>query len=77
MTSRKNIKIFYFNRVNVTKHWHVAGRGICHLRLPVYMYVYVSFTYPDTSHKSIVIDTIHQLTRYACSGKLLLEQQLY
>ena len=31
MTSRKNIKIFYFNGVNVAKHWHVAGRGICHL----------------------------------------------
>ena len=26
MTSRKNIKIFfYFNGVNVAKHWHVAG----------------------------------------------------
>ena len=34
MTSRKNIKIFDFNGVNVAKHWHVAGRGICHLRLP-------------------------------------------
>ena len=31
MTSRKNINIFYFNGVNVAKHWHVAGRGICHL----------------------------------------------
>ena len=31
MTSRKNIKIFDFNGVNVAKHWHVAGRGICHL----------------------------------------------
>ena len=29
--SRKNIKIFDFNGVNVAKHWHVAGRGICHL----------------------------------------------
>ena len=28
MTSRKNIKIFDFNGVNVAKHWHVAGRGI-------------------------------------------------
>ena len=27
----KNIKIFDFNGVNVAKHWHVAGRGICHL----------------------------------------------
>ena len=34
MTSRKNIKIFYFNGVNVAKHWHVAGWGICHLWLP-------------------------------------------
>ena len=25
MTSRKHIKIFYFNGVNVTKHWYVAG----------------------------------------------------
>ena len=25
MTSRKNIKIFYCNGVNVAKHWHVAG----------------------------------------------------
>ena len=25
MTSHKNIKIFYFNGVNVAKHWH--GRG--------------------------------------------------
>ena len=25
MTSRKNIKIFYFNGVNVAKHWQVAG----------------------------------------------------
>ena len=25
MTSRKNIKIFDFNVVNVAKHWHVAG----------------------------------------------------
>ena len=31
MTSRKNMKIFDFNGVNVAKHWHVAGRGICHL----------------------------------------------
>ena len=31
MTSRTNIKIFDFNGVNVAKHWHVAGRGICHL----------------------------------------------
>ena len=34
MTSRKNIKIFDFDGVNVAKHWHVAGRGICHLWLP-------------------------------------------
>ena len=27
----KNIKIFDFNGVNVSKHWHVAGRSICHL----------------------------------------------
>ena len=26
MTSRKNIKIFDFNGVNVAKHWHVAGQ---------------------------------------------------
>ena len=26
MTSRKNIKIFYFNWVNVAKHWHVGAR---------------------------------------------------
>ena len=25
MTSRKNNNIFYFNGVNVAKHWHVAG----------------------------------------------------
>ena len=25
MTSRKHINIFYFNGVNVTKHWYVAG----------------------------------------------------
>ena len=25
MTSRKKIKIFDFNGVNVAKHWHVAG----------------------------------------------------
>ena len=25
MTSRKIIKIFDFNGVNVAKHWHVAG----------------------------------------------------
>ena len=31
MMSRNNIKIFYFNGVNVAKHWHLAGRGICHL----------------------------------------------
>ena len=31
MTSRKNIKIC--NGVNVAKHWHVAGRGICHKSL--------------------------------------------
>ena len=37
MTSRKNINIFDFNGVNVAKHWHVAGRGICHLWLPCYM----------------------------------------
>ena len=24
MTSRKNIKIFYFNGVNIAKHWHVG-----------------------------------------------------
>ena len=31
MTSRKNIKILDFNWVNIAKHGHVAGRGICHL----------------------------------------------
>ena len=32
MTSRKNISFFFdFNEVNVAKHWHGAGRGICHL----------------------------------------------
>ena len=36
MTSRKNIQIFDFNGVNVAKHWHVTGRGICHLWLPCY-----------------------------------------
>ena len=25
MMSRKNIKIFYLDGVNVAKHWHVAG----------------------------------------------------
>ena len=25
MTSRKNNNLFYFNGVNVAKHWHVAG----------------------------------------------------
>ena len=29
-----NIQIFYFNGMNVANHWHVAGRGICHLWLP-------------------------------------------
>ena len=33
MTSRNNIKIFYFNGMNVAKHWHVAGE-VCHLWLP-------------------------------------------
>ena len=36
ITSRRNIKFFYFNGVNVAKHWHVAGRCICHLWLPCY-----------------------------------------
>ena len=31
MTSRKNKNKLDFNGVNVAKHWHVAGRGICHL----------------------------------------------
>ena len=31
MTSRKYIQIVYVNGVNVAKHWHVTGRGICHL----------------------------------------------
>ena len=31
MTSRKNIKMFYFNLGDVAKHWNVAGRGICHI----------------------------------------------
>ena len=34
MTSRKNIKIFYFNGVNVVKYWYVAGRGLG--ELPIY-----------------------------------------
>ena len=31
MTSRKNIKIFDFNGVNVAKHWHLTGEvfAIC------------------------------------------------
>ena len=29
-------KTFDFNGVNVANHWHVAGRGICHLWLPYY-----------------------------------------
>ena len=35
MTShtKKKINFFDFNGVNVAKHWHVAGRGICHLWL--------------------------------------------
>ena len=36
--ARKNIKFFYFNGVNVAKHCHVAGRGICHLWLPCLSY---------------------------------------
>ena len=28
MTSRKNIKIFHFNGMNVAKHWHVAGEVV-------------------------------------------------
>ena len=31
MTSRKHIKNLDFNGVNIAKHWHAAGRGICHL----------------------------------------------
>ena len=28
----KKYQIFFdFNRVNIVKHWHGAGRGICHL----------------------------------------------
>ena len=50
MTSRKNINIFYFNGVNVAKHWHVAERGICHLWLPCWgMYWF------DTNNSTIVI----------------------
>ena len=49
MTSRKNIKIFDFNGVNVAKHWHVAGRGICHLWMPC-CYCYCSFgRFPELS----------------------------
>ena len=44
MTSRKNIKIFYFNRVNVGNHWHVAGWGISHLWLPCYSCDWFFFT---------------------------------
>ena len=29
--------IFDVNGVNVAKHWHVAGRGICYLWLPCYL----------------------------------------
>ena len=37
MTSRKNIKIFYFNGVNVAKHWHVAwARYLPSLIAPMY-----------------------------------------
>ena len=51
MTSRKNIKIFDFNGVNVAKHWHVAGevfasnciviiasRGL----MAIYRYIYLT-----------------------------------
>ena len=37
MRSRNNIKIFDFNGVNVGKHCHVAGQGICHLWLPCFI----------------------------------------
>ena len=48
MTSRKNIKIFYCNVVNVAKHWHVAGRGICHLWLPCLELQYIYRKLPIT-----------------------------
>ena len=41
MMSRKNIKSCDFNGVDVAKHWHVAGRGICHLWLPCFNYFHV------------------------------------
>ena len=45
MTSRKNIKIFDFNGVNVAKHWHVAGEVFAIsdclvLDLGLYTYLY-------------------------------------
>ena len=48
LTSRKNIKIFDFNGVNVAKHWHVVGRGICHLWLPCYTLGYCGLVAEDS-----------------------------
>ena len=43
MTSRKNIKIFDFNRVNVAKHWHVAGEVLPSL---IALFVMLCITIP-------------------------------
>ena len=55
MTSRKKINIFYFNGVNVAKHWHVAGEVFaisdC-LVLSVLLLVLCSFT-PVHAHISL------------------------
>ena len=60
MTSRKK-KIVYFNGLNVAKHWHLAGRGICHLWLPcckynmdiyIYIYIYIHIYIPLNFNKS-------------------------
>ena len=40
MTSRKHIKIFYFNGVNVVKHWYVAGEVFAISDCLVYAYVF-------------------------------------
>ena len=45
MTSRKNIKIFDFNGVNVAKHWNVAGEVFAISDCLVYNLMYPKIIY--------------------------------
>ena len=76
MTSRKNINIFDFNRVNVAKHWHVAGEvfAISDCLVQDVLRPCVNITYDQTL--SISLRVCGPFAEYKCNQRALKDRLL-